>query len=146
MIASVCLAPYDAQQLVTRFDTDSCVSGLDHLGSIGNLAGIDDVDDGCVDRGCVACVDVCDFGCAAPLSDLGLMDALACACEIRDLDDVRRIADLCHIAPSRGDLNFYRSFVGHLDPNHGVAKPPPSAGIRCKPLRSCCNKNGLLIT
>jgi hypothetical protein len=38
MIACVCrLAPYHAQQVVTRLDTDGCVLDLDDLGSIGDL-------------------------------------------------------------------------------------------------------------
>ena len=82
-------------------------------------------------------------GCTDFISDLVHFGELVCVSQ--GVNNLRCIADLRYVAPSRRDSNFYRCFVGHLKPNDGVAKPPPTAGIRCKDLRRCCNENCLLI-
>src|SRR6478735_7302236 len=44
-------------------------------------------------------------------------------CVSQGVNNLRCIADLRYVAPSRRDSNFHRCFVGHLKPNDGVAKP-----------------------
>jgi hypothetical protein len=51
MIAGVCrLAPYSAQQVVTRFDNDGCVLSLEDLGSVEDLGCTDFTSDPVVKR------------------------------------------------------------------------------------------------
>src|SRR6266550_3399055 len=118
------LQPLDhAQQGVMRLDIERrCADFVADLGGPGRIE----------ERGCT------DF-----ISDLFHFDELVCVSY--GVNNFGCMADPRYIAPSGGDRNFYRRFVSNLEPNYGVAKPPPTAGIRCEHLRSPYNESCLLI-
>ena len=97
-----------AQQRVTRLDIERCCVGL--VSDLADVDGLGRIEE----RGYT------DF-----ISDLVRLYELVSVSH--GANDFRCMAHPCYIAPSSGDRNLYRRFVSNLEPNNGVAKPPPTA-------------------